>query len=257
MKPLTAFSLAIIFLTLLPGCHKDVAESPVDPGTNGSILPTDTPQDLLISAIQTVEDLADWSGPARFTSAPSKQILRKTDADTTFIYGQVTTEGYGAVVTEKHTYPKGILLITVTKSYGNAAGRIVSEVKRYISRDTYLGDEPASSTRTELYALVRDTIITYVRRNGLQETFTFRLPVVTGTIASSPEATRQTIRFARDRKIVVETRDGNGALVQTRENSAMPDGSLITFTRYSDGTWRSSRTLGRADGSVLRETETN
>ncbi len=167
----------------------------------------------------------------------------------------MTTEGYGAVVTEKHTYPRGILLITVTKSYGNAAGRIVSEVKKYVSRETFLNDDPASYSRTELYALTRDTIITYVNRNGLQETYSFRLPVVTGTIASSPEATRQNLRFARDYKIVTETRDGNGMLLQTRESSAMPDGSLITFTLYSDGTWRNSRTLGMADGSILRETE--
>jgi hypothetical protein len=257
MKPITSTFLLVLVAAILAGCNKDLVDSPVDPGRDTSILPVDTPQDLLVAAIQTIEDLADWSGPARFVTSAGKRVLLKTDADTTYIYGALTQEGYGAVVTEKHTYPKGIPLITVTKSYGNAAGRIVSEVNRYISRGTFLDDEPASSSRTELYALYRDTIITYIRRNGVQETYTFRLPVVTGTIASTLEATRQTIRFAREYKIVVETRDGTGALLQTRENSAMPDGSLITFTRYSDGTWKSARTLGRADGSILRETETN
>ncbi len=251
---LISLILAAIFIA---GCRKDAVDSTVDPSDDPSVLPTESPQDLLLLAIKTVEDLADWSGPARFISSSAKQVLWKTTDDTTFIYGQVTPEGYGAVVTEKHTYPRGILLITVTKSYGNAAGRIVSEVKRYVSRETFLNDEPASWSQTELYALTRDTIITYVTRNGLQQTYSFRLPVVTGTIAASPEATRQTTRFARDRRIVTETRDGNGSLLQTRESSAMPDGSLITLTMYSDGTWRSSRTLGRVDGSILRETETN
>ena len=253
----TAMVLLILVAVFLAGCRKDALDSTVNPPDDTTVLPTESPQDLLVAAIKAVEDLADWSGPARFISSDVKRVLCKSTDDTTFIYGQVTTEGYGAVVTEKHTYPRGILLITVTKSYGNAAGRIVSEVKRYVSRETFAVDEPASWSRTELYALTRDTIITYVTRNGLQETYSFRLPVATGTIAASPEATRQTVRFARDHKIVTETRDGNGALIQTRESSAMSDGSLITFTLYSDGTWRSSRTLGRGDGSILRETETN
>ncbi len=252
-----AFALLILAGVLLAGCRKDAVDSTVNPSDDPDILPTESPQDLLIAAIKNVEDLADWSGPARFTGVKAREVLSKTAEDTTFVYGQVTTEGYGAVVTERRTYPRGILLITVTKSYGNAAGRIVSEVKRYVSRETFLNDDPASWSRTELYALTRDTIITYVTRNGLQETYSFRLPVVTGTITSTPEASRQNLRFARDHKIVTETRDGNGVLLQTRENSAMPDGSLITFTLYSDGTWRSARTLGRADGSILRETETN
>ncbi len=252
-----AVTFLILAAVLLAGCRKDAVDSTVNPSDDLTVLPTESPQDLLVSAIQTVEDLADWSGPARFTTSGVKQILLKTSADTTYIYGELTPEGYGAVVTERRTYPRGILLISVTKSYGNSAGRVVSEVKRYVSRETFLNDEPASWSQTEVYALTRDTIITYVSRNGLQETYTFRLPVVTGTIAASPEATRHAVRFARDRKIVTETRDGNGTLVQTRESSAMPDGSLVTLTTYSDGTWRSSRTLGRADGSILRETETN
>lgn len=252
-----AFVLLILAGVLLAGCRRDAADSTVEPTDDQTIVPTESPQDLLIAAIKNVEDLADWSGPARFTGSSAREVLLKTADDTTFIYGEVTTEGLGAVVTERHTYPRGILLITVTKSYGNAAGRIVSDVKRYVSRESFLNDDPASWSTTELFALTRDTIITHVSRNGLQETYSFRLPVLTGTIASTPEASRQNLRFARDHKIVTETRDGNGALLQTRESSAMPDGSLITFTLYSDGTWRNARTLGRADGSILRETETN
>ena len=257
MKPFATVLLTVLAAALLAGCHKDQVDSPLDPGDGALVLPSESPQDLLVSAIQAVEDLAEWSGPTKFTSTGVKQVLRKTEADTIYIYGEVTPEGYGAVVTEKHTYPKGIPLITVTKSYGNGSGRIVSEVRRYISRQTFLANEPAQSSVTELYALSQDTIVTYVRRNGVLETYTFRLPVITVTFASTPEGTRHVARFARGGVIVVETRDGNGTLLQTRENSALADGSLVTRTIYADLTWQSVRTLGRADGSILREIRTS
>lgn len=257
MKPLATIFVVLLVAALLTGCHKDEALSPIDPGSDATILPTESPQDLLVSAIQQVEDLAEWSGPARFATSAVKQVLSKGSADTTYIYGEVTPEGYGAVVTEKHTYPKGIPLITVTKSYGNGSGRIVSEVRRYISRQAFLRDEPAQSSITELYALSRDTIVTYVRRNSILETYTFRLPVVTATIATTAEDTRRLTRFARGGIIVVETRDGNGSLLQTRENSALADGSLVTRTIYADLSWRTVRTLGRADGSILKESRSS
>lgn len=254
MKSTATFFLLLLAAAILAGCNKDKVVSPVDPGSDVNILPTESPQDLLVSAIQEVEDLAEWSGPARFASSAEKQVFSKSNADTTYIYGGVTPEGYGAVVTEKHTYPKGIPLITVTKSYGNGLGRIVSEVRRYISRQTFQRNEPAQSSITELYALSRDTIVTYVRRNGVLETYTFRLPVVTVTIGTTAEDTRRLTRFARGGIIVVETRDGNGILLQTRENSALADGSLVTRTVYADLSWRRVRTLGRGDGSILHET---
>jgi hypothetical protein len=257
MKPIAILFLLVLATALLAGCRKDEGDSPIDPGSDVTILPTESPQDLLVSAIQSVEDLAEWSGPARFTGFSGKQVLSKGNADTVYIYGEVTPDGYGAVVTEKHTYPKGIPLITVTKSYGNGSGRIVSEVRRYISRQTFERNEPAQSSVTELYALSQDTIVTYVRRNGLLETYTFRLPVVTVTVGSTVEATRRLTRFARGGTIVVETRDGSGTLLQNRENSALADGSLITRTIYADLSWRSVRTLGRADGSILHETSSS
>ena len=249
----TTLFLTLLLAAILLGCHKDQTTSPSSPPDDTGVLPTETPQDLLLAAIQEVEALSDWSGPGRVTGASTTKVLLKADADTLYIYGEVTAEGYGATVTETHSYPKGIPLITVRKSHGEDGGRIVSEVRRYTSRQTFSRNEPAQSSITEVYALSQDTIVTYVRRNGVLETYTFRLPVVTVTIASTAENTRHVSRFARAGEILVETRDGNGRLLQTRRNTGLADGSLITRTEYPDGSWRSTRTLGRADGSILRE----
>ena len=253
----TTFLLTFLLAAFLLGCHKDQIDSPTSPPDNTEVLPTETPQDLLIATIQEVEDLSDWSGPGRVTTAVGTKVVLKAEADTLYIYGQVTPQGYGATVTETHSYPKGIPLITVRKTHGREGGRIVSEVRRYTSSQAFQRNEPAQSSITEVYALSQDTIVTYVRRNGVQETYTFRLPVVTVTVASSPENTRRVARFARAGEVLVETRDGNGRLLQTRRSSGWADGSLITRTDYPDGTWRSTRTLGRVDGSILRENQSS
>ena len=47
-----------------------------------------------------------------------KQVIASTATDTTFVYGEITPDGFGAVVTERHQYPKGLLLITIRKKHG-------------------------------------------------------------------------------------------------------------------------------------------
>jgi hypothetical protein len=243
------FSASILMLILLAGCRHD--PTPTQPVEDSQVLPVETPQDLLVSALREIEEISDWAGPGRVTSG--KQMLTKTDADTLYIYGELTPEGYGATVTERHTYPRGIPLITVTKSHGCEGGGIVSEVKRYTSLRAFQANDPAQTSITTVYGLSQDTILTYVLRNGLQETYTFRLPVVTLTVATTPENTRRVARFGRAGEVVVETQDGNGTLLQSRRNYGLSDGSLITVTSYPDRSWRQTRSLGRSDGSILRE----
>jgi len=60
-------------------------------------------------------------------------------------------------------------------------------------------------------------------------------------------------RYALDSMVVTEVRDGNGVLSQLRKTYGLSDGSLISRTEYADSTWRQVRTLGRSDGSILRE----
>ena len=245
----------VLLALILAGCHRE-PEIPVGPGPDSPLLPAESPRDLLVGAIQEVEDLATLSLPGRVTLG-KKGNVSAIEADTLFVYGRLTSDGLGACVSERHAYPRGILLITLRTAYGRPHGRIVSEVKRYTSHASFGRDETAQTSVTELYALSHDTIVTYLHRNGAVETYTFRLPVVTVTVGATTSETREVTRFARAGEIVVETRDGNGILLQTRRSSALADGSLVTRTEYPDGSWRSTRTLGRADGSILRENRTS
>jgi hypothetical protein len=249
MQRTVAVTLALL---ALGGCRKDEPVAPVTPPDASSVLPNESPQDLLVAAIQEMEDLGEMSLAGRIIQKGGPP-LQAIAADTLYVYGQMTSDGYGATVSERRTYPRGIPLITVRKSFGRR-GRIVSDVSRYTSLETFRRNEPAQTSVTELYGMNGDTIITTVRRSGGVETFTFRLPVITVTLGVTSADTRRLSRYGRSGAIVVETRDGNNVLIQTRTNSTRDDGSLITRTDYPDLSWRMTRTLGRADGSILRET---
>jgi hypothetical protein len=219
-----------------------------------------TGEDFLISALENLDAIADWTGvnenAKRTSILPArnqKTVLAKTSIDTIYIYGAVTEDGYGATITERYTHPKGLFLITVRKSYGKENGHVVTETKRYVSHSDFLNDNPQQSNITEVFGLSRDTIVTHVLRNGTLETYTFRLPVVTRTINPQDGSVKVSSRFALDSMVVTEVRDGNGILAQLRKTYGRSEGSLVTRTEYADSTWRQVRTLGRADGSILRE----
>ena len=174
--------------------------------------------------------------------------------DTLYIYGQIIPGGYGAVVTERYARPKGLLLITVRKTYGKGNGHIVTETKRYASYADHIADNPQQTNATEMYGLQADTIVTHVIRNGTLQTYTFRLPVVTRVVNPQDGSIRITSRFASNGEIVSKTTDGDDNLVQLRRTYGQSDGSTVSRTEYPDGSWRQVRTRGEADGSVLRET---
>jgi hypothetical protein len=155
-------------------------------------------------------------------------------------------------VTERHGYPKGLLLISVRRSFGRNGG-IVSEVKRYVTNESFAADLPQQSVSSEVLPLMRDTIVTHVVRNGNVETYTFRLPVVTRTVNQVDNSVQVTSRFALNGAIVSEVSDGLGTLIRRTLSSALPSGALETRTEYPGGRWRTVSTLGRADGSILRE----
>jgi len=106
---------------------------------------------------------------------------------------------------------------------------------------------------TEVYGLSRDTIVTHVLRNGILETYTFRLPVVTRIVNPGDGSVRITSRFGSSGAVVSEVRDGSGTLIQHRSSSGLADGSIVSYTQFADSSWRSVRTVGRSDGSVFRE----
>jgi len=242
---ITAALLVSLGACTRPGPSAPEAQLPAFEGA-------ETPERLLISALEELDFITDWQ--ARGGDPPG--ALARGSTDTTFVYGEITPGGYGAVVTERHAYPKGLLLISVRKTYGREEGRIVSEAKSYISYQSLADDDPQSSVITELYALSDDTIVTHITRNGLLESYTFRLPVITSQVAASPGLSRLILRYGRQGRIVVETRDGSGALLQERSNWGESDGSLFALTTYPDGSWRRTRTLGAGNGSILREIHT-
>lgn len=216
-------------------------------------------EDFLISAIDEIHAIADWTTFSRIGARrdlpprDNKLILLKTATDTVYIYGEITPDGYGAVVTERYTHPKGLLLITVRKSYGNENGHIVSQTKRYVSYADFQSDNPQQTNVTELFGLTADTIVTHVLRNGTLETFTFRLPVITRVVNPQDGSIRITTRYGANGYVISEVRDGNGNLIQRRRNNGQADGSLVTRTEFPDASWRQVRTVGQADGTILRE----
>lgn len=253
--PGTTILCAVLCLLSVIGCNRSQPpQSDSDP-----IFPFEfeaTGEDFLISALDEVNAIAEWAGSNGLESLPPREqklVLLRTATDTVYIYGQVTSEGYGAVVTERHGYPKGLLLITVRRSHGREGGRIVTDTRRYITFESFQNDEPQQSSLTELYGLSSDTIVTRVLRNGVLETYTFRLPVITRVVNPLDGSVRVTSRYGADSSIVSRVTDGTGALIQLRSNTGLATGALVARTEYPDSTWRSILTIGQADGSVFRE----
>ena len=246
-------ALVVIFILISCERSKQATEN-----TSSTDLPQlqfeATGEDYLISALDELDAISDWSpgkvnakGISIIPSRNQVSALAKTSIDT------VIEDGYGATITERYTHPKGIPLITIRKSFGKGNGHVVTDTKRYISHTDYLNDNPQQSNITEVFGLSSDTIVTHVLRNGTLETYTFRLPVVTRTINPLDGSVKVSTRYAQDSMVVTEVRDGNGILSQLRRTYGSSDGSLVTRIEYADGTWRQTRTLGRSDGSILRE----
>jgi len=253
--------VALVVIVILISCERNKQATE---NTSSTDIPQyqfeATGEDYLISALDELDAIADWTiGNANakgISIIPSRyqiSALAKTNIDTVLIYGALTEDGYGATITERYTHPKGIPLITIRKSYGKENGHVVTDTKRYISHADYLNDNPQLSNITEVFGLSSDTIVTHVLRNGTLETYTFRLPVVTRTINPLDGSVKVSTRYAQDSMVVTEVRDGNGILSQLRRTYGSSDGSLVSRTEYADGSWRQTRTLGRSDGSILRE----
>jgi len=241
--------LTVLTLTL-PGCQ-DPPSQPAH-AVVPALLPSPTGgEGFLAEALDEVDAIAAWGGGSNVVRGGAAKV----EADSVFIYGEVTPDGFGAVVTERHAYPKGLLLITVRRSFGRN-GRLVSESKQYISEEARHADLPQQTVLTEIIALVRDTIVTHVMRNGILETYTFRLPVVSEAVNATAQTVRITTRFARGGSVVSEVTDGSGALVRRTITTPLGTGALETRTEYPDGSWRVATTLGQADGSILRKITT-
>jgi hypothetical protein len=263
MKSIFTLLLAgIVCSFLFIACESDKQSVDAESPPNSSPYQFEsTGEDYLISALDEFDAIADMKNittranrTSNLSSQSQKQSLPKPNIDTVIVYGSITPDGYGATITERYTHPKGLPLITVRKSYGKENGHVVTATKRYVSIEDYLNNNPQQSNITEIYGLSRDTIVTYVLRNGTLETYTFRLPVVTRTINPQDGSIKVSSRYGLDNMVVTEVKDGTTNIVsQLRKTYGLADGSLITRTEYADSSWRQVRTLGRSDGSILRE----
>ena len=253
---LFAVLLVSLIGAALSGCDKaDSVTSNIPDAT----LPQEyqlTGEQLLTQSLDDIQALSDWAASASQAQLNSPLPLDKSAnvaADSTFVYGQLSPEGYGSVVTVKYGHPKGILLITLKRAHGEAGGGVVTETRKYISYESLRGDIPQDWSRVEVTGASLDTIVTHAERNGVIETYTFRLPVVTRTVNSLDGSVRVSTHYARGGIIFTEITDEHGALIQSRQTSGWADGSTLVRTENPDHSWRAVRTLGRADGTILRE----
>ena len=172
--------LSVLFLLFaLAGCDPQPTQ-PTATKTPQQLPFDPTGEDLLIDALKELHTIADWaessvgsSGEPVGSDRTTRSFLFKHMADTVLIYGE-DVGGVGAVVTERHTYPKGLPLISVRRTYGGGSGETVSELSRYISHQDFADDRPEQYIRTEIHGLSDGRILTHVERNGLFETYTFR-----------------------------------------------------------------------------------
>ncbi|MGB5874164.1 MAG: hypothetical protein WBG01_03565 [Bacteroidota bacterium] len=251
------FLLVLFLFTALAGCESQPTQ-PTATKTPQQLPFDPTGEDLLIDALEELHTIADWaeSNVGSFENPPgsgrtTKPLLFKLMADTVLIYGE-DVGGVGAVVTERHTYPKGLPLISVRRTYGGTSGETVSELSRYISHQDLADDRPEQYIRTEIYGLSDGRILTHVERNGLFETYTFRTPVITRDV-SADGSVQVTSRYGAGTAVVTEVRSGAGDLIRLARSYGAADGSVYRRTENSDGTWRTVRVVGQGDGSILRE----
>ncbi len=246
--------VALVVALVVTGCHNGDYPQQVTPAKIPPFHFEATGEEFLNAAVDELEAIAAMSGGSGMFKPGHRVLLSKLEADSVYIYGEINPDGTGAVVTERHAYPKGILLITVRKSYGNADGSEAVETRRYTSPESFAANLPEQTTVTRVVGLSADTILTHVVQNGILETYTFRLPVVNRVINTQDGTVRVITRYGLNGQVISEIRDGDGTFIRLNRNSGLRDGSIVTRTEYADGSWRSVRTVGQADGSILRET---
>ncbi len=228
----------------------------------------DSPSALVIDALKQFEDIHDWilaGKPIGKENALFK--VDNTTADSIWIYGDTLTGGIGVVITEKHSYPKGLLLITKNYKYGDYANlEIVSITERFISWTQYNNKTPETKTETRLTfeSAPSKAIVTHIKRwtkNIMtRESYTFREPII--TIDNSKQT--KTIRLAKpnDEVIATEIYDlTTNTLLQSRWTGASStyQGGFFTRTNnYNNGSlvsWTKTTTVGKPDHSILRVIE--
>ncbi len=219
------------------------------------------------------QSLLSATSPANIAPTRSQPILMKVATDSIFVYGDTATiDGvlHGIVVTEKHAYPKGLLLITRSAKYspGNTRG-IASVTDRYISWAQYSAGTPEQRTESVIqpqFSSGTDSTIEVhaTRTKGsvtLSETYRFTSPTVTIDVSKGTRVVR-TADPAADAIVSATYDQATGILLTKRvtgQGEAPPYGGFYTQTfNYVDGelnNWVKTTTRGQADHSVIKVVE--
>jgi hypothetical protein len=237
--------------------------NPTTSDFNAKTTDEDTPEALVIDALKNFEEVHEWIIAGK-PLGKSNALLKvdQVNADSIWIYGDTLTGGIGVVITEKHAYPKGLLLITKNYKYGIGTGgagdpddvkKIVNWTKKYISWTQYRNNTPEQEVKTELYA-DNNKIVTYITRknkNGIvtTESYTFKNPIVT-------------VINSKDLKIVRKGSGSSGDIeTLTYQNST---GKLLSVRAvgssagdYGDGAFHSSYTEYDINQPPFRVTKFN
>ena len=271
-----AIALLILGFLIFAGCERSN-----DHATDTITKPPALSKDEALSIMNEVLDDFEFvhqsmlSGASLRKSAPtrSQPIVMKIATDSIFVYGDTATVGgvlHGIVVTEKHAYPKGLLLITRSAKYSPSNTRgIASVTDRYISWAQYSAGTPEQRTESVIqpqFSSGTDSTIEVhaTRTKGsitLSETYRFTSPTVTIDVSKGTRVVR-TADPAGDGIVTATYDQTTGMLLTKRVNGpgeAPPYGGFYTQTyNYVEGvlnTWVKTTTRGQADNSVVKVVE--
>ncbi len=268
--------IPVLALLIFSGCERTN-----DHATDTSTKPPSLSKDEALSLMNEVLDdfefvhqsMLSGSSLAKIAPTRSQPIVMKVATDSIFVYGDTATINgvlHGIVVTEKHAYPKGLLLITRSAKYSPSNTRgIASVTDRYISWAQYNAGTPEQRTESVIqpqFSSGTDSTIEVhaTRTKGsitLSETYRFTSPTVTIDVSKGTRVVR-TADPAADQIISATYDQTTGILLTKRvtgQGEAPPYGGFYTQTyNYVDGVlnnWVKTTTRGQADHSVIKIVE--
>ena len=271
-----AVPLLMLVFMVFAGCERSN-----DHATDTSTKPPSLSKDEALSIMNEVLDDFEFVHQSMLSGTPlakiaptrSQPIVMKVATDSIFVYGDTATINgvlHGIVVTEKHAYPKGLLLITRSAKYSPSnTGGIASVTDRYISWAQYNAGTPEQRTESVIqpqFSSGTDSTIEVraIRTKGsvtLSETYRFTSPTVTIDVSKGTRVVR-TADPAADQIVTATYDQTTGTLLTKRvtgPGEAPPYGGFYTQTyNYVDGVlnnWVKTATRGQADHSILKVVE--
>ncbi len=268
--------IPVLALLIFSGCER-TNDHATDTSTKPPSLSKDEALSIMNEALDDFEfvhqSMLSGSSLAKIAPTRSQPIVMKVATDSIFVYGDTATINgvlHGIVVTEKHAYPKGLLLITRSAKYSPSNTRgIASVTDRYISWAQYNAGTPEQRTESVIqpqFSSGTDSTIEVhaTRTKGsitLSETYRFTSPTVTIDVSKGTRVVR-TADPAADQIISATYDQTTGILLTKRvtgQGEAPPYGGFYTQTyNYVDGVlnnWVKTTTRGQADHSVIKIVE--